>query len=106
MSTILAEINRRLAEKNKLLEEKTQQYNKLSEELNKLEELKKETEVKIAELDKKIDSVMDKENQLLRNLPSRDFVIQLDDGTFEVASKDDVEIVSDKDVIKNVKGLD
>ena len=103
MSNILSEINRRLEEKNKLLEEKTQQYNKLNEELNKLEELKKDTEVKITELDVKIDSVVEKENQLLKKLANKDFIVQLDDGSFEIVSKDDVEIVCDEEIIKNVK---
>jgi SMC interacting uncharacterized protein involved in chromosome segregation len=91
MSSVLTEINRRLEEKNKLLDEKTQQLNKLTEEVNKFEVLKKEIETKATE----IDTIKEKETQLLKDLPKKELIIQLDDGSFEVVNKEDVEVVSD-----------
>lgn len=64
-----------LENQNKLIEKKTIQYNRLISDLRELEESKKQ---------------------------KQNFIVQLDDGTFEIVGKEDVEIVSDEEIIKNV----
>ena len=50
-----------------------------------------------------MEEIAQKEGSLLNKVADKDFVVQLEDGTFEVVGKDDVEIVCDEEVIKNVK---
>ena len=115
MSKILEELNKRIEERNKqikevdkILEDKKQQFNKRSEELQTLEELivlekkRVENEKEISDINAKMEEIAQKEGNLLNKVADKDFVVQLDDGTFEIVSKDDVEIVSDEEVIKNV----
>ena len=118
-SKILTELNRRIKEKNreleiadKVLDEKRQALNKRNDELKSLEELivlekkRVDNEKEINEINAKMEEIAQKEGNILNKVAEKDFVVQLEDGTFEVVGKDDVEIVCDEEVIKNVKSLD
>jgi len=114
-SKILTELNRRIKEKNreleiadKVLDEKRQALNKRNDELKSLEELivlekkRVDNEKEINEINAKMEEIAQKEGNILNKVAEKDFVVQLEDGTFEVVGKDDVEIVCDEEIIKNV----
>ena len=106
---ILQEYNKRIEDKKRIMQEqddkikqKINQYDKLIDNMQKVGELNKNMEKQTEELNSKLDTILEKENQMFRP----DYIVRLEDGELELVRKEDVEIVNDENVIKNVKELD
>jgi len=85
--------------KKKVFVEYEQNKGEFEQKLKEIEQKQVEIDEKSKKMDEKQAILDEKEKQIL----GKNLVIQLDDGTFEVVGKDDVEIIDDVDVIKNVK---
>jgi len=92
--------------KKKVFVEYEQKKSEFELKTQEMEQKQKEINQKQAEIDeksKKIDekqaSLEQRENQLL----GKNLVVQMDDGTFEVVGKDEIEIVCDENVIKTIR---
>ena len=103
---LIGEHNKRIEERRKVLEEqdskikqKIEQYDKLLDSMKKVEELNKNMEQQTNELSTKLDTILEKENQMF----TPDYVIELEDGSIELVRKDDVEIVNDEDVVRKMR---
>lgn len=84
--------------KKKVFLEYEQNKGEIEIKNKEISEKQREIDEKSKKMDEKQAILEEKEKQLL----GKNLVIQLDDGDFVVVGKDDVEIVSDKDVIKKV----
>ncbi|MBE3094745.1 MAG: hypothetical protein IMZ52_06900, partial [Actinobacteria bacterium] len=84
--------------KKKVFVEYEQNKGEFEQKVKEIEQKQAEIDIKSKEINEKQAVLDEKERQLL----GKNLVIQLDDGDFVVVGKDDVEIVSDGEVIKNV----
>lgn len=97
----LKELNKRITKKTKALDKiiddckvMTEQAEKLDGTLNKLE-----SDISIKETE--LDELLDKQQKILsKYIPMNDFILQMNDGTYELAAKDDIKIIDDLEVIK------
>ena len=88
--------------KKKVFVEYEQNKGEFEQKVKEIEQKQIEINEKSKKIDEKQVILEQKEKQLL----SKNLVIQLDDGDFAVVGRDEIEIVSDENVIRNVKELD
>ena len=84
--------------KKKVFVEYEQNKGEFEQKMKEIEQKQIEIDEKSKKIDEKQAILEQKEKQIL----GKNLVIQLDDGTFEVVGKDDIEIVCDENVIKDV----
>lgn len=97
----LRELNRRVKRRKKQLEEIDIKYEERLEEINNLDSTISECSDQIIQVEKKLVELANKEKEILTKYnPKYDFVLQMGDGSYEVAGIDEIEIVDDIKIIK------
>jgi chromosome segregation ATPase len=96
MEVILSELNKRLAARNKEIEEKTQIYDNRLKELQLLEDSINKQVEQTKQLETKLDTLLEKEKQLF----NKNYIIRLEDKTYDLIGKDDITFIDNKDILK------
>jgi hypothetical protein len=72
----------------------------LSKYKNDIQGVVNELDSKIDELTERMEYVKLDLNKSMKSASGKSYILQMEDGTYDIASKDDIEIVTDLDVIK------
>ena len=95
---VLTELNKRLAERNNEIEEKTKIYDNRLKELQLLEDSINKQVDQTKQLETKLDILLEKEKQLF----SKNYIIKLEDNTYDLIGKEDITFIENKDVLKEI----
>jgi chromosome segregation ATPase len=93
---ILKELNKRLADRNKEIEEKTRIYDDRLKELQLLEDSINKQVDQTKQLETKLDTLLEKEKQLF----SKNYIIELEDKTYDLIGKEDITFIENKADLK------
>jgi len=93
---VLTELNKRLNERNKEIEEKTQIYDNRLKELQLLEDSINKQVEQTKQLETKLDTLLEMEMQLF----SKNYIVKLEDKTYDLIGKDDISFIENKDDLK------
>jgi len=89
-------LNKRLADRNKEIEEKTQIYDNRLKELQLLEDSINRQVEQTKQLETKLDTLLEKEKQLF----SKNYIVKLEDNSYDLIGKEDITFIENKDAIK------
>jgi hypothetical protein len=89
-------LNKRLAVRNKEIEEKTKIYDDRLKELQLLEDSINKQVDQTKQLETKLDILLEKEKQLF----SKNYIIELEDKTYDLIRKEDITFIENKADLK------